>query len=374
MSNPAPNVVVSFSRDALVTFLDKDIQLDKSPEKIDENVFLFKGPDSGLESLVVDFNKTEEGTVFSAELKFVDPQKKFEQKLKQFRLFNEYDSLPLLQLLRTEKDYTKKFEVTEEVRKFTKQDADLNDALGPLKNPTGEKRTVIKTEIDSLFNNKDLFTNKNVFPPSINPVVYLSYGIGPNTDQWAGPYSCKIMQIGFDYDAKKGARRFTVIMAPTLGPMVSEMSTFSYFGRGSFDADSEIINPPAGTFFEFKGSAPLQLGNIDKIVEECIRDYISKTAEISPENVIVLLPGLRQTRKGEFPIRFKEKFEKLQSSFRNRVVQAFKRGENLEDTTILFQSSVQHLMEEELTHSLKRLGFEVEIKFSKTMTNHTLGS
>ena len=44
MSNPAPNVVVSFSRDALVTFLDKDIQLDKSPEKIDENVFLFKGP------------------------------------------------------------------------------------------------------------------------------------------------------------------------------------------------------------------------------------------------------------------------------------------------------------------------------------------
>ena len=44
MSNPAPNVVVSFSRDALVTFLDKDIQLDKSPEKIDENVFLFKEP------------------------------------------------------------------------------------------------------------------------------------------------------------------------------------------------------------------------------------------------------------------------------------------------------------------------------------------
>ena len=115
---------------------------------------------------------------------------------------------------------------------------------------------------------------------------YLSYGVGNDFRTWAGPFSVKMVRLGYDYSAKS---------APVIKITMAGMT------GASFDQDWDLAQ---GLPTEIKGLSPRMMAPPNNFVQKCIPTRISPHEVItialsnfiknasSTNNVVVLLPDL----------------------------------------------------------------------------------
>lgn len=147
-------------------------------------------------------------------------------------------------------------------------------------------KDISKTNSKNKFSDFQLYVN-DYLQSQIK--IYLAYGIGDDLGQWADPICCTL--VGADVDvANNGLRTYTYKFIPQINNFFRPIPEKD---KNNTNRDVDFDFAAAATVSEYSITVTTEEAkDINKTLQSLLKGYVGKVCNVSPENVIVLLPEI----------------------------------------------------------------------------------
>jgi hypothetical protein len=152
--------------------------------------------------------------------------------------------------------------------------------------------------------------------------MYLSFGIGYDLKDWADPMSADLRDAFIEIDSS-GRRYFTLSFVPNNDSPLFRANVFYDRSRINPEAEFNFLENVAPSINVSVSYFQKEIPNVDVVLKDLLKQYISKIAKTTEDNSLIFLPSVF------------EQFNKYNQDKYNKLSSEKKSLDNIEDTLFL---------------------------------------